>query len=135
MISNHGEQLKKQYGFVADPDLPLWLNVKNLTEWLACRLGNMACHNLLITNPLLTGTACLLGLGLNYCLKHSSITHTTCNTYERMISDIRQMYHLQGSDSGNYIPSLYIKSEFCFDPASDEIEEAVLDFRDAITSE
>lgn len=141
MISNHGEQLKKQYGFVADPDLPLWLNVErrlgemNLTEWLAGRLGNMACHNLLISNPLPTGTARLLGLGLNYCLKHSSITHTTRNTYERMIGDIRRMYHLQGSDSGDYIPSLYIKSNFRFEPASDEIEEAVLDFRDAITSE
>jgi hypothetical protein len=52
-----------------------------------------------------------------------------------MIGDIRQMYHLQGSDSGDYIPSLYIKSDVRFRAASDEIEDAVLDFRDAITSE
>ncbi|KAL3790505.1 hypothetical protein ACHAWO_010636 [Cyclotella atomus] len=96
----------------------------------------MACHNLLSNLPLPAGTARLLGLGLNYCLKHPSITHTTQETYNRLIGDLRRMYALRNAgESDEYIPSLYIKSNYRFKAASDEIEEAAENFRDAITSE
>jgi hypothetical protein len=53
-----------------------------------------------------------------------------------MIGDIRRMYHLQGQPNlSEYIPSLYIKSNYEFDPASDEIEEAVSNFVSAIKKE
>jgi hypothetical protein len=37
------------------------------------------------------------------------------------------MYHMQGQDSQDYIKSLYVKSEY--KPASDELEEAMYNFK------
>ena len=71
-IDAHKKVLHEQYGFVADPCLPLWENVElqlskvDVTKLLA-RPQNTACHNLLQSRPLLDGTPQLLGLGLNYC--------------------------------------------------------------------
>ena len=53
--------IKEQYGFVADPALPLWHSIEtqlktvDLTELLA-RPQNTACHNLLQSRPLPDGT-------------------------------------------------------------------------------
>ena len=96
----------------------------------------MACHNLLQHLNLPTGTKHLLGLGLNYCLKAPSITATTTHTYKRMIEDIRRMYHLRTTDTDDdYNSRLYIKSDYKFDKASDEIEQAVSTFIAAVKSE
>ena len=54
-----------------------------------------------------------------------------------MQEDVQRMYAFAGSppkDRG-YIPSLYIKSDFKFDPASQAIEEAMHAFKDTIQSE
>ena len=147
---NHADQvvgsfrrvIKSQYGFVADPRLPLWKNVENrlgdlgVDEFSGACLRNMACHNLLVNRQMPAGTAKLLGLGLNYCLKEPSILATSENFYSRMIEDIHRMYALIASDvNTGYIPSLYVKSDFKFENASDEIEDAVKSFRDAVQSE
>jgi hypothetical protein len=147
---NHADQvvgsfrrvIQSQYGFVADPRLPVWKNVENrlgdlgVDEFSGGIMRNMACHNLLTKHDMPAGTAKLLGLGLNYCLKEPSILATSENTYKRMTADVRRMYALRASAiSTGYIPKLYVKSDFNFEEASDEIEDAIKDFRDAITSE
>lgn len=108
-------------------------------EYLAGRLGNMACHNLLQRQAMPAGTSNLLGLGLNYCLKSPSTTATTKLTFSRMASDVRRIYHLQNVDNGldeaNYIPKLYIKSEYTFPDAPANIEKALANFKSAVLQE
>ena len=93
-IDAHKKVLQEQYGFVADPRLPLWSNVESqlskvdVTELLA-RPQNTACHNLLQSRPLPDGTPQLLGLGLNYCVKPSSTNKMTKDTFSRLEKDSR----------------------------------------------
>ena len=101
----------------------------------------MACHNLLHHNALPPGTRDLLGLGLNYCIAPSKI-ETTTETFTRLSEDVRQKFHLnekppddtQDSESSEreYIPSLYIKSDYKFDNATEEIEDALSSFEAAV---
>jgi len=142
-VSNFGELLKQQYGFVADPDQPLWYNVeKRLGEMESAeyysRPTNMACHNYLVENGLPPGTKSLLGLGLNYCLKPKLID-TTEKTFDRFTGDIRRKYAFSinppEDTDGDYIKELYIKSDYEFPLASDVIEEALSDFQRVIQAE
>ena len=140
IVAAHGERLREEYGFLADPSLPLWQNVErrigdyNITDFTS-RPRNQACHNLLQHHPLPKGTVRLLGKGLNYCIKPDTILKTTDKTFERLTKDIRRIYTFRDepplSDDG-YIPSLYIKSDFSFDPADDRIEEALKNFCQAV---
>lgn len=143
-IGKVGELLEQQYGFLADPSLPVWENVKRRIGEMNCvdlfgasRISNMACHNLLKYSSLPPGTTRLLGLGLNYCIKPPSTTSTTDHTYERMIKDLRRMYAFRKDAPSNdgYIQKLYIKSDYEFEPASDEIEQAVSNFCNAVKAE
>jgi hypothetical protein len=52
-----------------------------------------------------------------------------------MEADTRRMYHMRGQDSQDYIKSLYVKSEYKFKPASDELEEAMYNFKKQLKSE
>ena len=143
VVGQFEELLKKQYGFLADPNLPLWKNVErrigemSMEEYCGSRMGNMACHNLLQSNPLPVGTNTLLGLNLNYCIKPSTTTKTTTKTFDRMTEDIRRIYAFSQSppDDSDYIPKLYIKSDYVFKPASREIEKAIVNLKNAIKSE
>ena len=38
------------------------------------------------------------------------------------------MYHLKNTQGGNYIPSLYLNSDYKFDPASDRLEKSMEQF-------
>ena len=109
-----------------------------LQTWKA-RPRNMACHNLLRLNPLPRGVNNLLGLGLNYCIKTDTSTKTTANTFERFRNDVRRTYEFHINppvlEEDEYIPKLYIKSGFKFDPATDEIENALIKFERAILEE
>ena len=141
-ISAFGERLKEQHGFLADPMKPLWYNVeKRLREMeveeFVARPRNMACHNLLIKNKLPAGTNSLLGYNLNYCIQSSTATKTTKNTFIRLTEDIRRKYAFKDSPplDEDYIPKLYIKSEYKFDHASKEIEEALCNFRRSVEEE
>ena len=94
----------------------------------------MACHNLLQDNPLPSGTNKLLGLGLNYCIRNPSTRETTKRTFNHLTEDVRRLYALRDveNDEGNYIPSLYIKSDYRFDPAPVLLERALVAFQTAI---
>ena len=53
-----------------------------------------------------------------------------------MRQDVRRIYHLNtDAGDGNYIKSLYIKSDYEFDRASDTIEDAIREFEREIKSE
>ena len=94
----------------------------------------MACHNLLQHNPMPSGTTKLLGLGLNYCIRSTSTRETTKHTFTRLAEDVRRIYALRDieNDEGNYIPSLYIKSDYKFRPAPVLIERALATFETKI---
>ena len=106
-------------------------------EFLA-RPRNMACHNLLRLNALPRGVNNLLGLGLNYCIKTDTTTKTTANTFERFKNDVRRLYEFTVNPpilEDEYIPKLYIKSGYQFDPATDEIEDSLITFERALLKE
>lgn len=141
-VRNFTTRLHRQYGFTADPTLPHWQNVvrriKRITvgEFMGHLIPNLTCHNLLQHSTLPKGTHNLLGLGLNFCLKHNSISKTTQFTFERLGDDIRRMYHMGPPiDDDDYNPKLYIKSGYVFENASEEIEDALSNFSNAIKRE
>ena len=140
-VSHFGERLRMQYGFLADPSKPLWFNIiehaKDLpSNFLSQRPRNLACHNYLTTLPTPAGALPLLGLGLNFCISTHKIK-TTIHTFDSLREDVRRKYHLQDSleNDGSYIPSLYIKSDYKFDPASEEIEAALSNFEQSWRAE
>ena len=139
-VSQFGEKLKRQYGFLADPSLPLWQNIDNIVgdlshQFILSTPTNMACHNYLPSHlPMLPGTENLLGLGFNYCIKSHKIK-TTTNTFERLREEVRRKYPFSlcpPDDNNNYIPGLYIKSDYKFKPASDDIEAALTSFQSSV---
>ena len=95
----------------------------------------MACHNYLPSLlPMQPGTEKLLGLGVNFCIKSHSIK-TTTHTFERLCGEVRRKYAFSlrpPSDDDNYIPKLYIKSDYEFDLASEDIEAALTAFQSAV---
>ena len=101
------------------------------------RPRNTACHNLLKANDIPLGTPQLLGLGLNYCVKPTTTNEMTDTTFTCLTRDIRRMYALRGmtdNDNGDYIPSLYLKSNYDFKKAPSHIEKAIVSFKEGILS-
>lgn len=140
VVGQFGELVKKQYGFVSDPSLPLHQRVEirigemSEEEW-SSRPTNMACHNLLRDGVSLpVGTNTLLGLGLNYCIKTPHTRKTTEHTFSRLAEDVRRLYHLRDAMDGDWIPSLYVKSGYKFEPAPEEFEDGLINFKRAIIS-
>ena len=145
LVSDFGETLKQHYGFVADVSKPLWQNIDQAMESLSMqeycsRPSNMACHNYLSFNPLPSGTRDLLGLGLNYCIVPHHI-ETTNHTFDRFRQDARRIYTMSQAEpeendpnqyGPDYIPSLYIKSDYPWKPVTDDIEDAINSFQAAI---
>ena len=127
------EALKSKFGFTSDYRLPLWANFENAagkmdSSLLQHQVSNRSCHNLLRNLDLPPGTVRLLGLNLNYCVKPPTINSMIESTFKRLPNDIRRMYHLKDVQGGNYIPSLYLNSDFKFDPASDRLEKSLEQF-------
>ena len=134
-INDHKARTKNLYGFVADPELPLWKNVEDRIGSLdavefQARPSNMTCHNLLRHRKLPPGTTQLLGHGLNFCVKPASTNDMITRTFKRLTKDIRRMYALREEiDGGDYIPTIYIKSKWYFDQASGDIEKEISVFK------
>ena len=127
------EALRRKFGFVSDHQQPHWANFENAagkmdSSFLQHQISNRSCHNLLRNLDLPPGTTQLLGLNLNYCVKPSTINSMIVATFKRLPNNIRRMYHLKETQGGNYIPSLYLNSDFKFDPASDRLEKAMEQF-------
>ena len=141
-IRRFGEKLRQQYGFLAEPYAPVWQNVQARVQGMPLAQldalpRNLTCHNLLTSLPFPSGTRSLLGLGLNYCLVKRQLP-SLATTFARLREDVRRIYALKDvvdDDDGDYIPSLYIKSDYKFVPASDNLEQAIDSFERALTVE
>ena len=85
-IKKFKSEVKQQYGFLTDPNLPVWKNIHNcfksmsVNQYLAIPCNN-TCHNLLYSLPLLPGTKTLFGLGANFCL----MSRSSSNDIEKII--------------------------------------------------
>ena len=140
-LSNYRRKIKEQYGFVADPSLPLWENAKNALDELttagmtagtvsSSKIKNLTCHYVLLNSHPPPGTGTLLGLGLNYCIKPPSSSKTSDATFERFRNDVRRLVTFAKNppaDEG-YNPKMYHKSGYKFQRASIKIEKAMDDF-------
>ena len=145
-VGKIGDLLEEQYGFVADESKPFWQNVDHamgcmsIHEYLS-RPSNLQCHNYLHQHPFPSGARELLGLGLNYTIIPKRMK-TNEHTFSRLRNDIRRTYFhtiQPPMDTPNrygpsYIPSLYIKSEIDWKPASKDIEEAMNNFEASVKS-
>ena len=134
--------LMQLYGFIADPNKPLWKNVDEYFERMDPRTyyfgrpTNMACHNYCTSSEAPVGIECLLGLGPKFCVTKPKLP-PTAKTMERLRRDVRWKYIFRGQpdDDDNYIPELYINSETKPDAASDEIEAGLDRFESALETE
>ena len=72
-----------------------------------------------------------------YCLKKPLPTNDINKTIERINEDVRREYQFRNhQDDGSYIPKLYLKNpDWQPDPASEEIEEALVSFADRLSAE
>ena len=152
-VSNYRRKLENQYGFVADPDLPLWKNVENRLSQLTTAgapngnsIKNLACHNICRHNQPPIGYDDLLGRGLNYCIKPPSTTKSmtkstrySMGTFKRFRNDVRRLYAFRNEPPLDrpYNPRMYFKSEYEFKPCEDmpELEQALTNFERAFNSE
>ena len=87
LVSSYRRKIKEQFGFVADPDKPLWKNVDDRLSQLTIAesyngssIRNKACHNICVHSQPPVGYKDLLGLGLNYCIKPASTSEMLTST-------------------------------------------------------
>ncbi len=129
-ILAHRNYLKHQHGFIANPNLSTEQNFlitisKMPSKTYFSRPTNRQLHNLLSNGarPPASLTS-LLGMGLNFCIKHDRPTNNIKNTFERLRRDIRRInfWNNVESDDSEYNPKLYISQHKLFDPASNLIE-------------
>ena len=127
------EDVRQQYGFLANPDWPLWRNLEEHVRKMPARdvfeqPRNKAVHNLLFEQPLPVGTKTLFGNGLNFCLRASVPTNKLEDTTDRYGNDVRRAgYWLKNPQPDEckkqYNPKMYFRSETVFKPNDDDIEE------------
>jgi hypothetical protein len=124
--------LKRRIGFVSDPKIPKWHNIKQGIRSMDLQLvlqdpRKKALHNLCnsLTPP--TGTRSLIGLGLKFCLQRQLQEDCLHNTLERITKDVRLRFALKYQErfkenNGEYKPRLYILSDFKPRSADDHVE-------------
>ena len=57
----------------------------------------------------------------------------TKGTFFQLKNDVRRIYHLfDAKESGDYDPKLYLKLDYAFKDARKDIEEALVEFKQAI---
>jgi hypothetical protein len=132
-LNNYKKQIKKIYGYVADPNLPTWENAKNIiasttSSTYFSKPKNLACHNLCTKVPP-KNFQILLGLGLNYALKTPRVKNNTKTIMKRFRNDIRRKYFFQqrpeNKEKEDYIPKLYLKTSWEPPEANETIEECM----------
>ena len=105
-VSSYRMKIKEQFGFVADPDKPLWKNVDDRLSQLTIAesyngssIRNKACHNICAHSQPPVGYEDLLGLGLPYCIKPASTSEmltstmqSSIGTFDRLSNNVRRMF-------------------------------------------
>lgn len=97
------------------------------------RPSNQAFHNLCTREKVPAGVQSLLGLGLKFCLQKKTPQPKLSESMERFRHDVRLKYWLADNECNldpdrEYIPELYINSEFVPPTASREVEKALNNF-------
>ena len=107
------------HGFVSDPSKTLWENIPLALQVMLPsvyfnRNKNMTCHNLCTFLKPPAGFASLLGLGLKFCIQQKKPPKSLAPCVQKLARSL-QIQALYGANatSGDYIPSLYIKSKTC----------------------
>ena len=108
------------FGFLPDPTKTKYLN-RNIVagtltpQALIVRPTHTAFHNLCENTPIPPGTASLLGQGLNFCIETPCQFQNIENGHKRFAKSVRLhdwfMLH-PPKDTHDYIPALYIPSEW-----------------------
>ena len=108
--------MQKKFGFVADTTKPIWENVQQILQQMPADVyfncpNNIAIHNLCkCTSDIPPGSMSLLGLGLNFCIKHRYPTNKIQKSIDRFINDIRtKKLFKESEETDDFIPKLYIK--------------------------
>jgi len=94
IIKEYHEEIKKESGYCADPNLPKWKNTQNLILQLPVSqlqsITNKAYHNKTKKSSAPRGSKSVLGLGLKYCVKHPRPSHKIQKNIDRLKRDIRR---------------------------------------------
>ena len=141
-LQHFREDVRQQYGFLANPSWPLWRNMRELVKNMPVREfleqpRNTAVHNLLFEKPLPAGTKTLFGKGLRFCLRSRTPANKLDDTIDRYNNDMRRtnfwIQNPQPEGCENvYNPKLYFRSATVFNPNSPELEEILEDFASSL---
>ena len=134
--SSFNQLMLKKFGFIANASKPRWENTQQAllqmpAEHYFNHQNNIAIHNLCkSTKEIPPGAISLLGLGLNFCIKHRYPTHKIKKSIKRFQNDIRTKQLFVGlKRQDNFIPQLYIEDpHWITPPAKPKIEHCLQRF-------
>ena len=94
IIKEYQQEIKKETGYCADPNLPKWKNVQNYILQMPVAqltlINNKAYHNKALKSTPPIGSKSVLGLGLKFCVKHPRPNHKIQGNLDRLKRDIRR---------------------------------------------
>lgn len=139
-LKNHERELQKTFGFVVDVSKFPWDNASKVlgsrpyAEYMN-RPSKMAFHNLCIrlTPPLSIGR--LLGLGTKFVIQRRTPSKKILEQgFDRFARDVCLKYEFAGVvPEMEYIPKIYIKSNYVPDPLNLKLETMIQKFASKIT--
>ena len=110
----------RRYGYVADPWLSARRNAINqlaiMPEWLYfSRPSNIAFHNLCTVASIPANVRCLLGLGLNFCIRPRFTDGSATVDTARFQRDSYTRFMFAGDDRP--MPVLFLRTTWCPSPS------------------
>jgi hypothetical protein len=135
----------QRYGFISNSKQTPWQNKINALKMINPDMldlkqpSNLAFHNL-SDSELPTGTQRLLGLSLKFCLQQGRPTPAIEETIRKMQRSIRIQHWISELQIGeetdnNYIPGLYLPSDWTPPLATPSIERRLLHFENELRKE
>ena len=130
---------KKDYGFVADSDLPLWKNRQKALSDTPIgvyfnRPSKLAYHNLCSNLKPPKGLGLTLGLGLKFCIQQHKPPLTMHLSLTRFSDDVRKRCLFAGLPNKCPPKKIYIKSDWIPDRTDEDIEERISIFTNCISN-
>lgn len=135
--------LKEEYGFTADPDLPIRKNMLQrlmsmpLEEFFAY-CANRSFHNFCVENYIPNSAARILGLGLKFCIcDRPAPSDLSDFQFSRLRRDVRTRYLFMGGDGDSTLSAserkIYVRNpDWNPGTANREIECALDRFEDTL---
>lgn len=140
ILSKTTKSLLDAYGYTADPDLPLWLNIQNRFASMSPleyfnRPSNMAFHNLCSIKSPPSGIGSTLGLGLKFCIQAKRPPKDLKYSCDRFAKDVRTRFLFGGIPMNDTPKKIYVKSPFWTpEMMVDHMENRLSNFSDRINS-